>query len=609
MSEIGTTFFPEANLPKLIGINAAAMHSVLDVARFGFRLSWLLNTVSCEVATAGIDVHSIAKGISLYVSALKQVGQSFQSMDSSHSPEALRTAKAIGEQSHTAIFHDLEIMLGAAQQDDGRSIQERFKRCFRKHHVTYLLAHLETLKLSLMVMCHILRLGKLSSTKRNMPDSPGNDLIQQERAEAQNMIIVRYWSIYRLDRLYDLAVREAMEYSSNGHESRLSNSQFNATSSQPPCTIPTRLPVVSLGNLDSSLAPMKESPKDMIRVSSKVIDPLIIRWTRVEGYWELPTAEENTCRHVSFESDIENDEPHNNSEERDSRGYYLEGPTSNWRQPHSQEARRQAAEIRKSYSSLQARVDSDTDGSNDSERQPRRRKVSFALDGNTSVSDGGSHLREEISGAGKGKPQTSPSQLRTPTLKINVHNDRNSNGRPDSPTSSPRTMPRAIPERMPQRYSHTSKLSPHIHPRSSISPPSPQQYSFNTKSYPASTHSAQHVPLPSSYPPPINTSNHSPRSPVPYTSHPHPHYHHHHQQQQQQQEQQEQQHQQQRHRRGHSPSHRSSSNYISGRPRRDSPAKDDGAERRKNFKRSATTGILGATAATSVLSALEDLVI
>lgn len=400
------------------------------------------------------------------------------------------------------------------------------------------------------------------------------------------MIIVRYWAIYRLDRLHDLAVREAMEYTQNESDPRLSNPQLNGTCVQPLSNIPTRLPVISLGNLDSSLAAITQSPKDMIRVSSKVIDPLISRWTRVEGYWELPAEEASPQRHVSFESDIENDEYRNGSEGHDSQGYYLEGTTSNWRQPHSQEARKRAAQLRKDYSSLQTRVDSDTDESSNNEGQPRRRNVSFAPSGNTSASGEGTQRREDnehINNTDKGKPKTSPSQLRIPTPEINVQNHQNSDDRPHSSSSSTRTLPRAIPERQPQRYSHNPSLSPRSHPRSFTSAPGQQQYAANT--YISSSPSSHYAPRPSSYPPPINTNNHSPRNPSPYTT-----AHHH-----------------QRHRHHDSPSRRSNNSYTSGQQRRDPPGKDDSAERRKNFKRSATTGILGASAITTFISALEDL--
>lgn len=156
-SEIGTALFSGPNSSKLIGVNTAP---ILQVTGLGLKLSLSLNTVACEVAADGIDVYSIAKGVSLYVTALKHVGQSLQAADSSHSSSALRTAQEISKQSQS-IFSDFEKMLEQSKRKDGGSVQERFKRCFRKQHVMYLLAHLEALKLSLMVMFQILQLGRL----------------------------------------------------------------------------------------------------------------------------------------------------------------------------------------------------------------------------------------------------------------------------------------------------------------------------------------------------------------------------------------------------------------------------------------------------------------
>ncbi|KAK2813205.1 hypothetical protein FQN50_000883 [Emmonsiellopsis sp. PD_5] len=305
------------------------IHSVLSVASSGFRLSLLLNAVGCEVASAGIDVHSIAKGLSLFVTVLKHVGRSFQTRDSPHSWDALNTAKEISMQGR-AIFDDIEIMLDKAQQKDGTSVQESFIRSFKKQHVTYLLAHLELLKLSLMVMVQVLQLGKLAAAKRNTPEPTGNDIIQEERAETQNMVIIRYWAINRLDRLYDLAVRESMEHRHIEENLRIPSLQFNGTVTQTSSTTVNRLPVISLGELDSSLAPIRQSPKDMVRISAKVIDPLIAHWTRLDGYAELPAEQRTVIRHTpnaSCESESDHDY-YSDVEGLDIGGHYLEGTTT-----------------------------------------------------------------------------------------------------------------------------------------------------------------------------------------------------------------------------------------------------------------------------------------
>ena len=112
-------------------------------------------------------------------------------------------------------------------------------------------------------------------------------MIQQERAEAQNIVIVRYWQNSRLDRLYDAAEREDLADQKAEIEARnhgmITNGQPQLTLEAPPeptSTTLARLTNISLGQLDTSLDRIRESPKDMVRVSDSVIDPLLDRWTR-----------------------------------------------------------------------------------------------------------------------------------------------------------------------------------------------------------------------------------------------------------------------------------------------------------------------------------------
>ena len=130
-------------------------------------------------------------------------------------------AHEIANQGQT-VFVEIEHMLDKLQGTDAHEelrqipVQERLKWCFRKQHVTYLLAHLESLKLSLIVMGRILQLGALLRPRREdvrlaAPEFAVDDMIAQEKAETQNMIIVRYWALKRLDRLWDLVAQEAVD--------------------------------------------------------------------------------------------------------------------------------------------------------------------------------------------------------------------------------------------------------------------------------------------------------------------------------------------------------------------------------------------------------------
>jgi hypothetical protein len=139
---------------------------VIGVAGAGFRLSLILNAVGCEIASAGMEIHSISKGVTLFSLMLKQVGQALQASDSVHSSEALDTAQEITNECQM-VFDEIQEMLDkvTTRRGDGTpsspSIQQKFRWCFKKGRVQYLLAQLESLKMSLLVILQILQLGRL----------------------------------------------------------------------------------------------------------------------------------------------------------------------------------------------------------------------------------------------------------------------------------------------------------------------------------------------------------------------------------------------------------------------------------------------------------------
>lgn len=160
-------------MPPFPGIVA----SIIGVAGAGFRLSLILNAVGCEIASAGIEIHSISKGVTLFSLMLKQVGQALQASDSVHSSEALETAQEITKECQM-VFAEIQEMLDKVRTKRGDvslspSVQQRFRWCFKKGRVQYLLGQLESLKLSLLVMLQILQLGKMMvmNPKRYVPHS------------------------------------------------------------------------------------------------------------------------------------------------------------------------------------------------------------------------------------------------------------------------------------------------------------------------------------------------------------------------------------------------------------------------------------------------------
>lgn len=151
--------------------NLGLIASIIGVAGAGFRLSLILNAVSCEVASEGLEVHSISKTVTLFSLTLKQTGISLQSADSVHTSEALDGVHKISEDA-TKVFEEFNDMLDRVRHKPSEgtmahSIQQRFQWCFKRHRVTYLLAQLDSFKLSLSVIQQVLQLGKLmASTSR-----------------------------------------------------------------------------------------------------------------------------------------------------------------------------------------------------------------------------------------------------------------------------------------------------------------------------------------------------------------------------------------------------------------------------------------------------------
>lgn len=361
--------------------------SIIRIAGAGFRLSLLLNAAACQLAQSKIEIHSIAKGISLFALTLKHVGQTLETTGLERSPDATEKAWEIAGQGQM-VFVEIEHMLDKLQGTDADNelrripIQERLKWCFRQKHVTYLLAQLESLKLSLIVLLRILQLGDLvKSSDKDAESSPSasvaDDAIAQEKAEVQNMIIVRYWAVKRLDRLWDGVAHEASAAADDPTNQRIiSAHSSNTASALKPLVAATKgsdiskLHVVTFGDSDVGLSDIERSPKDMVHLSEKAMNRLMTIW--------VPSLDSSTLRNAGrthqprayVDSDSDADTEEFDFDSHNSRGYYLEGNTDDWRQPHSQDARRHAAELRRRYSSYQAHVDSEPEA----DEVPQRRE-------------------------------------------------------------------------------------------------------------------------------------------------------------------------------------------------------------------------------------------
>lgn len=389
------------------------------------------------------------------------------------------------------------------------------------------------------------------------------------------MLIVRYWSIRRLDRLYDLARKEALDVEKTEADRMTDSSSLFATSApavqHPGASLSDtalfKLPVISLG-VDTSLSAMEDSPKDMLRLTEAVVESLLSRWVHIAGHRRLGAPDTfngqgaNLPRvYVSSEND---DDSGNEFEGHRIRGYYLEGTTTDWRRPHSQEARHQAARLRKQYSGIQARVESDSEGSEDSMSQNERPKNPRRPSVTSSASD------------------HAPEQGQTPSPSRRHNDSRSIPQATHTPFQPQSSQARPIPMTKPQQYNSGWSAD-----RTSTSPRSPKAPTgFSSGSVPmagraASTY-AYHMPngltppgysnpqmqTPRYYPPPSRGISRS------MSDHSQPHL--------------------------SSPSRRRS---RSGKGSSSSPHRE--SDRHKDLKRTATRGILGASAIAGFMDALD----
>jgi hypothetical protein len=463
--------------------------SIIRVAGAGFRLSLLLNAAACQLAQSRIEIHSIAKGISLFALTLKQLGQALESTDLGRTTEATEKAWEIASQGKL-VFVEIEHMLDKLQGTDAHEdlsripVQERLKWCFRKQHVTYLLAQLESLKLSLIVMTRILQLGDLLKSRKEGVNSSNcgiatEDIIAQEKAETQNMIIVRYWSLKRLDRLWDSVAQEAVDAANDPTNQKITSNHSSATASAvgPLVTAAkganlSKFPVVTFGESDVGLANLERSPKDMVHLSEGAMNRLLLVWIPSLDPSLLSAARKPSPDATKISQPrayVSSGSEHDDSDDSDwdghsSHGYYLEGTTDDWRKPHSQEARKHAAELRRRYSSYQAHVETDP-GADESQRCRETRPKNPRI---TDSSDEGE--------------QRSTSRPPPKSVIINdsrAHSNSSSSRYPSSPVS----------DRGPPTY-----------PNGSFQPPPPTQPIPRSQGPPQSKPMSVHIPGPSQQP-------------------------------------------------------------------------------------------------------------
>ena len=362
-----------------------------------------------------------------------------------------------------------------------------------------------------------------------------SEAIQQERAETQNVIIVRYWQMTKLDRLYDNAEREDQEDRQHEIEER-NKERLNGDAPQLALEAPpsyttsmalTRLPNYSLGELDEALHQIRNSPKDMVQVSDRVIDPLLNKWTNRQHMYEHndKRVSGGSSRYVpSVQNVHEEDEGVDrlrdvdfHDREESPRGYFIEGSTTDWRQPNSSAARKEASQLRKKFTGYQPSVRANSSEPEDEMemRVPKSRVARHhVVDSSSESSDSEVEKKPRHRRRSSGSP-THEKKMRFPAPNTYGPQQSTFGGRytgspvttpgttPRTSLSTPRSQERPNPNPLQQVALHHAVSAP-IQPIHTAHPPNPYA--------PQSPYSPHGQPPP--YPNPPNGQNYAPPPPA-----------------------------------------------------------------------------------------------
>ena len=213
----------------------------------------------------------------------------------------------------------------------------------------------------------------------------------QERAEIQNMVVVRHWSLVSLRRLYQLAEDEVVNpiesppLSSQtvelaGGDPRLSikASEHEADTSQ----ALVKYPELPLSQLDASLNKAMYRPNRILHApNDDVVDHLLDEWTRIREIVQASRHKSSKYR-SHYETDEEDDSRVDFERSDGIGGLYIAGPTKN---------ERSMKNVR-----FRARVESESEDSENGkpQRRPPSRHILRSDEDSSSLSSSSSDLNQ-----------------------------------------------------------------------------------------------------------------------------------------------------------------------------------------------------------------------
>lgn len=263
------------SISGIIGASEAA-------SRLSLQLSLIINDISSQDRLDDSpSIDRIPVSITQISLGLKHAALSMQADDSVHSPQALAGMSEIAYDA-TSIFDEFNDLLRMASTDfdaqERRSNERRqFQSCFTTQRVAYLVCQIDCLELTVSLMNQVLALGKLMASTSPYDSSEEvvikTELIRQERAETQNIFIVRCSQIRLVD--------QVLEASRPEDEARQVTATVHSHNTKADSGTSNKL--MTERSEPAHLRDIMQAPREMVTASARAIDDLLDHWT----HWDM----------------------------------------------------------------------------------------------------------------------------------------------------------------------------------------------------------------------------------------------------------------------------------------------------------------------------------
>ncbi|KAF2435059.1 hypothetical protein EJ08DRAFT_388460 [Tothia fuscella] len=262
--------------------------TVLQMVAWGTRLSFGLYDFSANVTSASGDVNSLAKEVNLLSLVLRQIGANLRQDGRIASERAYDTVESCLRQCRD-VFAEIEQIvpvraLEGAQSDDMQLVTRLRDgldwNILSQAKTQYLLAHLESLKLTMSVMLQVIYTAKICAWARRENSQHAADAVLTERTQTEVLIIEQQLSLLRASRRYDeykqqVAATPLLLEQSPQSQALVRRDQFGPN--------PGALVVYQEPSL-ARTAPSANESQDIgriRRISSPYVDILLGRWTKL----------------------------------------------------------------------------------------------------------------------------------------------------------------------------------------------------------------------------------------------------------------------------------------------------------------------------------------